>query len=66
MISGSAGRRLVTVPTEIFRLRMAIQMEVADLYMEGLQLNRRFEILTGVLKKVQVFLELNCRGVNSK
>jgi hypothetical protein len=66
MVFGSAARNLVTMPTEIFRLRMAMPMEVANLYVECLQLKRRFEILTEVLKKIQEFLELNCRSVYSQ
>jgi hypothetical protein len=66
MVSGSAARSLVTTPTEIFRLRMAIQMEVANLYIRSSELHGGFEILTAVLKKIQVFLDLKFRSVNSK
>jgi hypothetical protein len=64
MFFGSAAHSLVIFPSKIFGLRMVMQMEVADLYMEGLQLKWRFEILTEVLKKIQVFLELNYRSAN--
>jgi hypothetical protein len=58
VFSDSAASSLVTIPTEISRLRVAVQMAVTDLYIEGLQLKRRFEILTEVLNKIQVFLEI--------
>ena len=45
-VPGSAARSLVTMFTEIIRLRMAVQLEEANLYIEGLQLKMRFEILT--------------------
>jgi hypothetical protein len=66
VVFGSAARSLVTMPTETFRLRIAMSMKVANVYIEDLQLKRRYEILIDVLKKIQEFLEPNCRNVNSQ
>jgi hypothetical protein len=51
---------------DIFRLRKAMQTEVENLYIEGLQLKRIFEIFTEALKKIKLFLELNSTSAKSK